>query len=123
MRSPMESAIVSLVQRSRCTACSVRLSSNRCTKKLRASSFLRAASALLVRCRSAWATRPVGEARLDFLVEECLVLELKAVETLAPIHVTQVISYLKATKLTLALLVTFNVTVLRRGIQRVIQSS
>jgi GxxExxY protein len=63
-----------------------------------------------------------GEARLDLLVDERLVVELKAVETLAPIHVAQVISYLKATKLTLGLLITFNVTVLRRGIKRVIQT-
>ena len=60
----------------------------------------------------------VGAARLDLLVDECLIVELKAVEIIAPIHVAQVISYLKATRLALGLLITFNVTVLRRGIKR-----
>lgn len=62
----------------------------------------------------------VGEARIDLLVDDRLVVELKAVETLAPIHVAQVISYLKATRLTLGLLITFNVTILPRGIKRVV---
>jgi GxxExxY protein len=62
----------------------------------------------------------VGEARLDLLVGEKLVVELKAVEGLAPIHVAQVLSYLKATRLQLGLLISFNVTLLRHGIRRVI---
>jgi GxxExxY protein len=66
--------------------------------------------------------KPVGEARLDLLVDECLVVELKVAEAMAPIHVAQVISYLKATKLTLGLFFTFNVPVLRRGLKRVIQT-
>jgi GxxExxY protein len=64
----------------------------------------------------------IGEARIDILVNQCLVVELKAVESIAPIHVAQVISYLKSTKLPLGLLLTFNVTALRHGIKRVIQS-
>ena len=70
----------------------------------------------------AYKGKPVGEARLDLLVDECLIVELKTAEAIAPIHVAQVISYLKATKLMLGLLITFNVTVLRRGIKRVIQT-
>jgi GxxExxY protein len=70
----------------------------------------------------AYRGRTVGEARLDLVVEECLVVELKATESIAPIHVAQVISYLKATQLTLGLLITFNVAVLRRGIKRIIQT-
>jgi GxxExxY protein len=66
--------------------------------------------------------RKVGEARLDLVVEGRLVVELKAVETIAPIHVAQVLSTLKATQLHLALLITFNVTVLRRGIRRLIHT-
>ena len=62
----------------------------------------------------------VGEARLDLMVAGTLVVELKAVESIAPIHVAQILSYLKATKLRLGLLVTFNVGVLHRGIKRVI---
>jgi GxxExxY protein len=40
----------------------------------------------------------VGESRLDFLIDTCLVVELKAVDSLAPIHTAQVLSYLKATQ-------------------------
>jgi hypothetical protein len=65
----------------------------------------------------------VGEARLDLLVQECLVVELEAAETIAPIHVAQLISYLKATRLTRGLLITFKVTALPRGIKRVIQTA
>ncbi len=61
----------------------------------------------------------VGEGRLDLLIADCLVVELKAVETLAPIHTAQVISYLKATGQTLGLLINFNVAMLRQGIKRI----
>ncbi len=66
--------------------------------------------------------RLVGEGRLDFLVEECLIVELKAVEKLALIHKAQVLSYLKATRLRLGLLLNFNVPILKDGIQRIILS-
>ena len=66
--------------------------------------------------------RIVGNARLDRLVGGELVVELKAVEQLAPIHVAQVVSYLKATGHHLGLLITFNVTELRRGIRRIVRS-
>lgn len=62
----------------------------------------------------------VGESRLDLLVDKCLVVELKAVEYIAPVHVAQALSYLKASRLTLALLITFNVRILRQGIRRVV---
>ena len=65
---------------------------------------------------------PVGEGKLDFLVDQELVVELKAVEDLAPIHKAQVISYLRSTGLRLGLLINFNVTLLKNGIQRVILS-
>ncbi|MBI5669389.1 MAG: GxxExxY protein [Chloroflexi bacterium] len=65
---------------------------------------------------------PVGEGRLDVLVENCVIVELKAVEELAPIHTAQVISYLKATGYPLALLVNFNVPVLKNGIRRIVSS-
>ena len=66
--------------------------------------------------------RPVGQGRLDLLVAECLVVELKAVETLAPIHSAQMISYLRITKRQLGLLINFNVAMLRDGIKRVVLS-
>ncbi len=62
---------------------------------------------------------PVGEGRLDFLVAGCVVLELKAVESLAPIHTAQVISYLKVTGHRLALIINFNVRSLKDGLKRV----
>ena len=64
----------------------------------------------------------VGEGRLDFLVGKELLVELKAVEALVPVHKAQVISYLKATGLHLGLLVNFNVSVLKGGIRRVVLS-
>ena len=66
--------------------------------------------------------RAVGAGRLDLLVEGVLVVELKAVDAFAPIHQATVISYLKAYKLPLALLINFNVPVLRDGIKRIVLS-
>jgi GxxExxY protein len=64
--------------------------------------------------------RLVGKGRLDFLVEECLVVELKAVEGLSEVHTQQVIAYLQATGHHLGLIINFNVPVLKAGLQRVI---
>jgi GxxExxY protein len=58
--------------------------------------------------------------RLDFLVGNCVVVELKAVEALLPIHDAQVLTYLKMTKNRLALLINFNVPLLRNGIKRIV---
>lgn len=65
----------------------------------------------------------VGTGKVDILVRDILVVELKAVEQLAPIHDAQVISYLKMTKLPLGLLINFNVPILKEGIKRLILSS
>ena len=65
----------------------------------------------------------VGEGRLDLLVDSRLVVELKAVESLVPIHTAQVISYLKAVWLPLGLLINFNVPLLKTGIKRIILSN
>jgi GxxExxY protein len=67
--------------------------------------------------------RPIGEGQLDFLVGDVLIIELKAVQNLAPIHEAQVMSYLKMTKHPLALLINFNVPILKQGIKRIILSS
>ena len=64
----------------------------------------------------------IGEGRLDFFVGQRLIVELKAVESLAPGHWTQALLYLAAKGLPLALLINFNVPVLRDGIKRVICS-
>jgi hypothetical protein len=59
--------------------------------------------------------------RLDVVVEEKLVLELKAVDHLLPIHEAQLLTYLKLTVLDVGLLVNFNTPVLRRGIRRLVR--
>jgi len=63
---------------------------------------------------------PVGEGRLDFLVDEVLVVELKSVDTLLPVHMGQVIAYLRATGGHLGLLLNFNAETMQAGIRRVI---
>lgn len=65
--------------------------------------------------------RKIGEGRLDLLVEGCLVVELKSVDVLGPLHTAQVLSYLKATGHHLALLINFNAVLLKQGgIKRVV---
>ncbi|MBE8985727.1 GxxExxY protein [Nostoc sp. LEGE 12450] len=64
--------------------------------------------------------RSVGEGKLDFLVGDSLIVELKAVQNLTPIHEAQVLSYLKMTHYPLALLINFNVPLLKDGIKRII---
>mgnify|MGYP001074191660 CR=1 FL=1 len=66
--------------------------------------------------------RSVGQGRLDLLVGDKLLVELKAVDRLAPIHNAQVISYLKATRMHLGLLINFNVPLLKDGVRRIIWS-
>lgn len=58
--------------------------------------------------------------RLDILVDERLIVEIKATDGLSPIHTAQLLTYLKLTKLKLGLLINFNVVHLREGIKRVI---
>lgn len=57
--------------------------------------------------------------RLDFVVGDCLVVEVKAVEQLIPVHQAQVLTYLKLSGHRLGLLINFNVPVIRSGIRRV----
>lgn len=64
----------------------------------------------------------IGLNRLDLLVENCIIVELKAVEAISPIHRAQIISYLKATGYKLGLLINFNVTLLKQGINRIVLS-
>jgi len=61
----------------------------------------------------------VGRSRIDFIVEEAVVLDLKAVEQLVSVHSSQIIAYLAMTKLPLGLLINFNVPALRHGIGRI----
>jgi GxxExxY protein len=59
--------------------------------------------------------------QLDLLVGKRVILELKAVEQLHPIHETQLLSYLKATNLRLGLLLNFNVRMMKEGIKRMVR--
>lgn len=58
--------------------------------------------------------------RLDFLVDGCVVVEIKAIEALAPIHDAVVLTYLKLSGCRLGLLINFHVEVLKRGIRRLV---
>lgn len=58
--------------------------------------------------------------RLDILVENKIIIELKAVEELTDVHLAQTLTYLKLSGCKLGLLVNFNVTHLKDGIKRVI---
>jgi len=58
--------------------------------------------------------------RLDLLVEDEVVVELKAVESLTKVHFSQLYTYLKLGNFKLGLLINFNVTLLKDGIKRVI---
>jgi GxxExxY protein len=66
---------------------------------------------------------PVGDGRIDILVDGRLVLELKSVEALAPAHREQALTYLAVTHLPLALLINFNVAILKDGVKRVINTA
>ena len=61
----------------------------------------------------------IGEGRIDFVIEDKVILDLKSVESLAPVHTAQMISYLRAMRLKLGLLVNFNVRLLKEGIKRI----
>lgn len=64
----------------------------------------------------------VGEGRPDLIVGGLVIVELKTVAALHPIHRAQVISYLKASGLTLGLLLNFKGMVLKDGLERIIYS-
>jgi GxxExxY protein len=63
--------------------------------------------------------REIGTGTLDLLVEDRLIVELKAVEALVPVHEAQALAYLRMTGKRLALLINFNVPVLREGVRRI----
>ncbi|MGB2727742.1 MAG: GxxExxY protein [Halobacteriota archaeon] len=58
--------------------------------------------------------------RLDLLVEEAVIVEVKAVDRLVPIHQAQLLSYLRLSGCNVGLLINFNVKVLKDGIRRVV---
>ena len=58
--------------------------------------------------------------RIDLLVGDCLIVELKAVEQLLPIHEAQIFTYLRLTGSRVGLLLNFNVLSMKKGIKRII---
>jgi GxxExxY protein len=61
--------------------------------------------------------------RIDLLVEDLVIVELKSVETIAPVHQAQIISYLKLSGRSLGLLINFNVAHLKDGIKRFVNGT
>lgn len=57
--------------------------------------------------------------RLDLVVQNCVLIELKAVEKLLPVHTAQVLTYRKLSGYRLGLLVNFNITLIKDGIRRI----
>jgi GxxExxY protein len=62
--------------------------------------------------------REIGEYRLDLLVEDTVVVEVKAVERFDPVHEAQLLTYLRLTGKRVGLLINFNQRLLREGIKR-----
>lgn len=60
--------------------------------------------------------------RVDLLVEDCLVVELKSVETLAPAHSKQVLTYLRLMNLPLGLLINFGAATFKEGVKRIVNN-
>jgi len=59
--------------------------------------------------------------RIDLLVNDCLVVEVKSIESILPVHKAQLLTYLKFSGYRLGLLINFNNTLLKNGIKRIIR--
>ncbi len=60
--------------------------------------------------------------RADLVIENKVIIELKSVETIAPVHPKQLLTYLKITKLKLGLLINFNEKLIKDGITRIVNN-
>ena len=60
--------------------------------------------------------------RLDLLVEDKVIIEIKSIELLAPVHYAQLLTYLKLSDLKLGLLINFNTKLLKDGIHRLVNN-
>ena len=58
--------------------------------------------------------------RIDLLIENCVIVELKAVETMIPLYEAQLLTYMKLTGIRLGFLINFNVARLKNGIKRMV---
>ena len=57
--------------------------------------------------------------RVDILVEDCIIIELKSAETTAPVHLKQLLTYLRLTNTRLGLLLNFGCATMKQGIHRI----
>jgi GxxExxY protein len=60
--------------------------------------------------------------RVDLLVEQVIVVELKSVEKIAPVHAKQVLTYLRLLKLPVGLLINFGASTIKEGLQRIVNN-
>lgn len=60
--------------------------------------------------------------RVDLLIEGCVVVELKSVETLAPVHSKQVLTYLRLLNLPVGLLINFGAATMKEGLHRIVNN-
>lgn len=60
--------------------------------------------------------------RADLIVEKSVIVELKSVETILPVHQKQLLTYLKLTNLKLGLLINFNESLIKNGITRIVNN-
>lgn len=60
--------------------------------------------------------------RIDLLIENKVIIEIKSVEALSNVHIAQVLTYLKLSRCKLALLINFNVKLLKNGIKRLVNN-
>ncbi|MBC7696090.1 MAG: GxxExxY protein [Burkholderiales bacterium] len=60
--------------------------------------------------------------RADLIVEKTVIIELKSVETILPVHQKQLLTYLKLTNLKLGLLINFNESLIKNGITRIVNN-
>ena len=67
--------------------------------------------------------RPLnGKYKIDLLVEDAVIVELKAIEAVLPVHCAQVLTYLRLTEKRVGLLLNFNVSYLRQGVRRIVNN-
>ena len=74
-----------------------------------------------LRVPASYRDQPVGEYRIDFVVESLVVVEVKSVERLDPVFESQLLTYLRITNLRLGLLINFNSRLLVDGVRRFIR--
>jgi GxxExxY protein len=60
--------------------------------------------------------------RIDLIVDDKILIEIKSIETLAPVHFAQTLTYLRLSELKLALLINFNCKILKNSIHRIVNN-